>query len=131
MKPIDIVIDVAKALQDWDGSPKQAGEKLLLACKAIQAYSPAGLDPSGASKYWHDKMLEALAEINRLNTLFAHGDEMALREAIRAAAILLRPDDPEERTASWEIDRVVWNKAHGRAALATSRPEPAKDREGK
>jgi hypothetical protein len=54
------------------------------------------------------------------------GDERALREAIRAAAILLRPDDPEGRTASWEIDRVVWNKAHGRTALSTTRPEPTK-----
>jgi hypothetical protein len=119
MKPIDIVIDVAKALQDWDGSPEQAGEKLLLACKAVQAYSPAGLDPSGASKYWHGKMLEALAEINRLNTLFAHGDEMALREALQV--IFNLSQERMDHGDAYDIARAAHSEA-GVAAPEEDKP---------
>lgn len=38
-KPIDIVIDVAQALRDWDGSPEQAADKLEAAVAAIEAYT--------------------------------------------------------------------------------------------
>jgi hypothetical protein len=71
MKPIDVVIDVAKALQDWDGSPEQAAEKLGAACKAVQSYTHIGLDPFGSGEHWHGELMKALDEIERLRNAAA------------------------------------------------------------
>lgn len=40
VQAIDVVIAVAKALTDWDGSPEQAAEKLGQAVKAVKGLAP-------------------------------------------------------------------------------------------
>lgn len=80
-RPIDVVIAVAKALQDWDGSPEQAAEKLGAAARAVQDYSTRFLDPTGGIAYYQGKFEEAMAEISRLNALVAHPQPSGLREA--------------------------------------------------
>lgn len=49
MKAIDVVIAVAQALRDWDGSPEQAADKLSKAVEAVKSFAaPAQPAPSEA-----------------------------------------------------------------------------------
>jgi len=118
MKPIDVVIDVAKALQDWDGSPEQAAEKLGSACRAIKNYTSTILDPGGSAAYHRGKLEEAMAEIARLNAIIAEGAtrEGELREAVRSFAWemehKLRKHDGDYGPEGWKMcdPNFLWNR---------------------
>lgn len=43
--PLEVVIEVAKALEDWDGSVEQASQKLTAAVKAVKRYAEAYKPP--------------------------------------------------------------------------------------